>query len=149
MAGLIAYPKVLAALTELGFDDFMWWCGFSISKSPQGLSLFWHQDSLFWNDPVSYTTQAQQWFLMYYLVDTTPQNGCLRVIPGFHLNRHPLRDRLWRHTEQTMHKKPRQVTPPSKLRWVKFVPVKAGDLVIGDARVFYAVHSNRADKQLE
>ena len=29
---------------------------------------------------------------MYYLVDTTPENGCLRVLAGSHLKRHPVHD---------------------------------------------------------
>ena len=29
---------------------------------------------------------------MYYLTDTTPHNGCLRVIPGSHRKRHRLHD---------------------------------------------------------
>ena len=56
-------------------------------------TLFWHRDWWGWNHPVSYGDPVpQQVFLMYYTVDTTPGNGCLRLIPGSHLERHPMHD---------------------------------------------------------
>ena len=94
MAELVAHPPVLAALVDLGFADPKWGSGFIISKPPHSPPLFWHQDGRFWDDPVSYTPQTIQCFLMIYLVDTTPQNGCLRLIPGSHLKRHALHDLL-------------------------------------------------------
>ncbi|MEC8595240.1 MAG: phytanoyl-CoA dioxygenase family protein [SAR324 cluster bacterium] len=54
----------------------------SISKPPKSPALFWHQDWWDWNEPSSFTYQMAQVFVMIYLKDTTPQNGCLRVIPG-------------------------------------------------------------------
>ena len=94
MAELIAHPNVLAALQQLGFDDPKFGHGRIISKPAHSPPLFWHEDGRFWDDPVSYTTQPIQCFLMYYLTDTTPQNGCLRVIPGSHLKRHALHDKI-------------------------------------------------------
>ena len=47
---------------------------------------------MLWDHPISYTDRPQQYFLMYYLVDTNRDNGCLRVIPGSHRKRHPLHD---------------------------------------------------------
>ena len=94
MAKLVAYKPMLAALTKLGFDSPKWKSGYVISKPPESPPLFWHQDARFWDDPISYTPQIVQCFLMIYLVDTTPENGCLRLIPGSHLKRHPLHDAL-------------------------------------------------------
>ncbi|MDE0555181.1 MAG: phytanoyl-CoA dioxygenase family protein, partial [Candidatus Poribacteria bacterium] len=93
-AELVAYPRALQALEALGFLRPKWSSGYVISKPPQSPPLFWHQDWWGWDDPCSYTALPQQLFLMYYLVDTTPDNGCLRVIGGSHLNRHPLHDIL-------------------------------------------------------
>ena len=41
-----------------------------------------------------------QLFLMVYLVDTTPANGCLRVLPGSHLRKIPLDDELGMEDDQ-------------------------------------------------
>ncbi len=84
LAELIAYPEMLA---ELGFNDPKFGHGRIISRPPHSRPLYWHEDVRFWIDPVSYTPQPIQVFLMYYLTDTTPENGCLRVIPGSHLKR--------------------------------------------------------------
>ena len=91
-AELVAHPPALAALSDMGFDRPAWSSGFIISKPPGGPPLFWHQDWWGWESPHSYTPAPQQLFLMYYLVDTRPENGCLRVVPGSHLRRHPLHD---------------------------------------------------------
>ena len=89
-AELIVYPRAMAVLAELGFDRPKVWSGFVISKPPHAPPLFWHQDGVLWDHPISYTDQPQQYFLMYYLVDTNRGNGCLRVVPGSHLKRHAL-----------------------------------------------------------
>ena len=100
IAELIAHPKALGALKQLGFHDPKFGHGRIISKPLYSPPLFWHEDGRFWDDPVSYTPQPIQCFFMYYLTDTTPENGCLRLIPGSHLKRHPLHDKISpRHTE--------------------------------------------------
>ena len=52
-----------------------------LSKPPYGPPLYWHNDWQFWDDAISAEPMAQKLFGMVYLVDTTPANGCLRVIP--------------------------------------------------------------------
>ena len=148
MAELIAHPNALAALKTLGFDEPKFGHGRIISKPPHSPPLFWHEDGRFWNDSVSYTTQPIQCFLMYYLTDTTPQNGCLRVIPGSHLKRHPLHDRISpRHTDEL-----RKFANPddpgfSRVNEEVEVPVKAGDLVMGYGSLLHASHANRSNQR--
>lgn len=147
LAKLIAYPNMLAALAELGFDEPKFGHGRIISKPPHSPPLFWHEDGRFWDDPVSYTTQPVQCFLMYYLTDTSLANGCLRVIPGSHLKRHPLHDQASpRHTDDL-----RTFANPSNIAFQRTegeidVPVKAGDLVMGYGTLFHAAHANRTDQ---
>lgn len=45
-----------------------------------------------WDDPRAYSDFSPMIFLMYYLEDTTPENGCLRLLPGTHRSRHILHD---------------------------------------------------------
>ena len=147
-AELVVYPRTLQALGALGFLRPKWSSGYVISKPPQSPPLFWHQDWWGWNDPCSYTALPQQLFLMYYLVDTTPYNGCLRVIKGSHLNRHPLHDILPDAHGEAL----QRVDDADHPAYQHFpgeidIPVKAGDLVIGDSRLLHASHGNQSDER--
>ena len=144
-AELVVYPRALQALEALGFLRPKWSSGYVISKPPQSPPLFWHQDWWGWNDPCSYTALPQQLFLMYYLVDTTPSNGCLRVVKGSHLNRHPLHDILPNAHGEAL----QRVEDPDHPAYQRVpgeidIPVKAGDLVIGDSRLLHASHGNQS-----
>ncbi len=80
---------------------------------------------------------------MYYLIDTIPANGCLRLIPGSHLKRHPMHDLPEAHTEE-IHKAgdlthPLYLNQPGEVD----VCVKAGDL--GDSRLLHSVWANNTD----
>ena len=146
-AELVVYPRALQALETLGFLRPKWSSGYVISKPPKSPPLFWHQDWWGWNDPCSYTALPQQLFLMYYLVDTTPSNGCLRVIKGSHLNRHPLHDILPSAHGEAL----QRVDDANHPAYQHFpgevdIPVKAGDVVIGDSRVLHASHGNQSDE---
>lgn len=131
----------------MGFDHPTFSSGFIISKPPHSPPLFWHQDWWGWNDPVSYEPLPQQVFLMYYLVDTSRENGCLRLIEGSHLKRHPLHDITPEaHTDDL-----RRVSDPDHPAYQSYpgerdVPVRAGDLVIGDSRLLHSAHANKTDQ---
>ena len=120
-----------------------------ISKPPHSPPLYWHQDGVLWNHPISYTNEPQQYFLMYYLVDTDLGNGCLRVIPGSHLKRHDLHD-LGRQAHQdddvlraTNMEHPALQPAAGEID----VPVAAGDVVIGDSRMLHSAHANQSDQR--
>ena len=148
MAKLVAYKPMLAALAKLGFDSPKWKSGYVISKSPESPPLFWHQDARFWEDPISYTPQIIQCFLMIYLVDTTPENGCLRLIPGSHLKRHPLHDALPdAHGDNLGRMDNPEHQAYQRAEGEVDVPVKAGDVVMGSARLLHAAHGNRSNRR--
>lgn len=144
---LVVYSRTLQALEALGFLRPKWSSGYVISKPAQSPPLFWHQDWWGWNDPCSYTALPQQLFLMYYLIDTTPYNGCLRVLKGSHLNRHPLHDILPNAHGAEL----QRVENPEHPAFQYFegeedIPVNAGDLVIGDSRLLHSSHGNQSDE---
>ena len=146
---LLADPRALAVFSRLGFDQPRVWSGFVISKPPHAPPLYWHQDGVLWNHPISYTDQPQQYFLMYYLVDTTAHNGCLRVIPGSHLQRHPLHDLPRNAHAQDEVQLAVDLDHPA-LRPAAGevdVTVRAGDVVIGDSRLLHAAHANQSDER--
>lgn len=144
---LVIYPRALIAMEALGFLRPKFSSGYIISKPPKSPPLFWHQDWWGWNDPCSYTALPQQLFLMYYLVDTTPHNGCLRVIKGSHLKRHTLHDIL-PNAHGAELQRVENIDHPAFQHYNGEIdiPVNAGDLVIGDSRLLHASHSNVSDE---
>ena len=92
---LLEWPASRRVLEQVGFADFESTGGIIIlTKDPGEPALYWHQDWMQWNDPFSCSPWPQTVFLSYYLSDTSVENGCLKVIPGSHLKRHELHDRL-------------------------------------------------------
>ena len=91
-ADLIGHEKLKDLMQKLECEDPKFNSGYIISKPKGGPALFWHQDWWGWSDLSSYTPVPQQLFFMYYLVDTTPKIGCLRVLQGSHRKRHEMHD---------------------------------------------------------
>ena len=143
---LIAHPPALDALRSLGFDRPRFWSGYLIAKEPNTPPSYWHQDWPYWGDPVSADPIPHQLFLMYYLVDTTPQNGCLRVIPGSHQRRFPQHD-MGGHDAGTRYEDPATSPAYASTPVQADASVKAGDLLVGDARILHAPHGNRTDQR--
>ena len=149
LVDLIIWPKTLDALQRLGFDDVKFSRAYLISKPPHSPPLFWHQDCTMWSgEPRAYADITPQLFAMFYLTDTTRENGCLRVIPGSHRRRHSLHHAIaTAHTVATR----RMDTPDSPLYATAEgevdIPARAGDLVLGDGRTLHAAHANSSDHE--
>lgn len=139
---LIEHPRPI--LDALQLDDFRSGGAFQIiSKPPSAPALYWHQDWARWDDPLSMSPWPQQVFLNWYLTDTRVQNGCLRVIPGSHLRRVDL------HSHLVMPHEGGGYDVEETDEWMFYdhpesidVPIKAGDLLIADARMLHGTHPN-------
>ena len=87
-------------------------------------------------------------FVSYYLTDTSPENGCLKVIPGTHHTRIPLHDQLIPAHEQGA----RFIEEDHPIMFSDHpdevdVCVKARSLVLADARVLHSAHRNLTDQR--
>ncbi len=143
-AEVVAYRPALDAFASLGLTGVQFSSGYVISKPPGGPALFWHQDWWGWDDPISLTDRLAQFFVFYYLSDTSPENGCLRVIPGTHRRRHPMHDVMDAHGDTLA-----RVDDPDSAAFADHpdavpVAVRAGDMVIGDARLIHGSNPNRS-----
>lgn len=134
----------LIGLENLQADDVV----IILSKPGFGPPLYWHQDFMKWQSPEAATPWPTRIFLSYYLTDTTRENGCLRVIPGTHRKRHELHDTLpdahgpeIQAIEDLSH--PVFSDYPDAID----VPLKAGDLIIADARLMHAAWPNQTDQR--
>lgn len=124
---LLTWPKTLATLRELGFGSPKLHNFYVSTKPPDAEPLTWHSDLFYEYEK----DEPAELFLIYYLQDTSPNNGCLRVVPGSH---------KWSH--QKRHQQPEN--PDIRSDEVD-VPVKAGDLFIGDRRILHATHANDSE----
>ena len=145
-AALISWPRALAALADLGFGSVRYLSGFIIAREPRTEAAYWHQDWTYWDEPESADPLPVKVFLMYYLVDTSPANGCLRVIPGSHRRRHPQHEYEGHGTDI------RYEDPDTSVKYADAegqidVPIMAGDLLIGDSRLLHAPRANRTGER--
>ena len=146
-ADVIASPALLERFRLCGATDPRFTGGFLISKPGGGPPLFWHQDWWGWDDDSAYEARAQQLFAMIYLTDTNIENGCLRVIPGSHRRDHPLHHLDAAHSQGMQGfsdpSNPAYADSPEQVA----VPVRAGDLLIGDARLIHGAFANRTNEE--
>ncbi len=146
-ADLIAAPELLELLYDCGATDPRFTGGFLISKPGGGPPLFWHQDWWGWDDDSAYQPRAHQLFAMIYLTDTSVENGCLRVIPRSHRLNH-----LLHHLEIAHSGKMQAYEDPSNPAYADHpdqvaVPVKVGDVLIGDARLIHGAFANTSAEE--
>ena len=137
-------PQIVSHVgTLLGSQLHMFGSKFFPMLARGGTSTGWHQDNHYFG-----TNSDQIVSCGIYLEDADHSNGCLRVIPGTHHRRVPLHDQLVPAHEQGARfieedhpimfgDDPAQVD----------VPVKAGQLVLGDARILHAAGHNITDER--
>ncbi|MGH6986750.1 MAG: phytanoyl-CoA dioxygenase family protein [Caulobacteraceae bacterium] len=145
---LIANPKALAALARLGWLEPTFTDGYVISKPAGAPPLFWHYDWFAWSFEAVFEPVPPQIFAMYYLTNTNPANGCLRVIPGSHVELNPLHGQLREPHRGALSAAVDLTDPAFSHRPDELdVPVRAGDLIIGDARLLHAAHANSSGER--
>ena len=107
---MLSHPAAVEAMAQVGCTSPKYRDGYILSKPGKGHALYWyaahlplhapappddalpvrpyrHRDWSCWleggpADEETVSPFTTQMFLMLYLVDSTPHNGCLRVIPG-------------------------------------------------------------------
>ena len=97
---------------------------------------------------MDYAPRPPQLFFMYYLHDTTVENGCLRCIPRSHYTHNPLHEVLENpHNADYSRAEDPTAVPYATREDEVDVMVKAGDLVMGDSRMLHAAHANNSDRR--
>ena len=143
---LVSWSPALTALADMGFASVRYTDGYIIAREPRTKSAYWHQDWPFWDEPESADYLPGRLFLMYYLIDTTPKNGCLRVIPRSHRHRLPQHDYPG-HGTDTRYEDPDTSEKYADVEDQVDVAITAGDLLIGDARILHAPRANQTADQ--
>jgi len=151
-AELALEPALVAGLAGLGLGlaPLCYHEAICFNKPPHSPPTFWHQDFPFWNDPVAMADFPHHLMTLWYLQDTRPENGCLRVIPGSHRRRHPLHD-FWNFDSDAariaVRDRLRRGEDPDSpavadLPEAVDVPVRAGDVVLMDSRLLHGARAN-------
>jgi non-haem Fe2+, alpha-ketoglutarate-dependent halogenase len=77
---LIRHPRILDPVQDiLGANILCWGSGFFIKNAHDGAQVTWHQDATYWG--LSKPDVVTAWVAFS---TSTPENGCMRVIPGTH-----------------------------------------------------------------
>ena len=83
-------PALLDVIEALLGPDLVLLYSHIMNKKPGGLRVAWHQDGPYW-PRVEPKVAVTAWVA---LDDATPENGCMRVIPGSHAGHRDLGQRL-------------------------------------------------------
>ena len=76
------HPGILDLVSQLIGEDIILWGSQVFCKPPlTGKAIPWHQDGHYW--PIRPIATCSVWIA---LDDATPENGCMRYIPGSHAN---------------------------------------------------------------
>lgn len=133
-----AYPEILDMVEQLIGPDFLLW-GTTVFGKPafSGKEVPWHQDGEYW--PIRPLATCSAWIA---LDDTTPENGCLRVIPGSH------KDKRVRshHTDDGDHLALNQALDTSEYREEDAADIilKAGQVSFHDVYLVHGSDPNRS-----
>lgn len=77
---MATHPALLDIVSQvIGEDLILWGCALFCKPAGTGLAVPWHQDGQYW--PIRPLATCTVWLALDH---ATPENGCMRVIPGSH-----------------------------------------------------------------
>ena len=130
-------PEILDMVEQLIGPDFALWNSSLFSKPERdGQRTPWHQDGQYW--PIRPLATCTVWIA---LDDSTPENGCLQVIPGSHRERRLRAHRSLEAKDVTLN----QELDPSECDASKAADIvlEAGQMLLHDV---YLLHGSQANQ---
>ncbi|MGW0229367.1 phytanoyl-CoA dioxygenase family protein [Actinopolymorpha singaporensis] len=133
--------EVLDTVEPLVGPDIALWTSHFISKDPKvGRATPWHEDSAYWKGRLSaYDRIVTVWLALEKPSDTS--NGCMRVIPGTHVNGFSDNYAPTDRTTQTFHA---EIQGVDESRAVDFV-LDRGEFSLHDGRIIHGAKPNTSD----
>lgn len=136
-----SHPGILDLVEQLIGPDIVLWGSQVFCKLPRtGKAIPWHQDGQYW--PIRPIATCSAWIA---LDDATPENGCMRFIPGSHsggsIYRHRISDR-----EDVVLK---QEVEPSQFdaSTARDDVLEAGQFSLHDVFLIHGSNANRSDRR--
>ncbi len=111
---LLSWQPTINLIKSMGFSDIKLHSFYLTVKHPGAKALSWHNDTYY----KSNSHEPHELFVIYYLDETNKDNGCLRVRP-----------RSFDDSKNTK-------------REPKDIPIKVGDVFIGDRRIEHSTRPN-------
>lgn len=133
------FPEILDMVEQLiGPDIVLWGSQLFCKPAGRGLAVPWHQDGQYWPlDPLATVT------VRLAIEDSTPENGCMRYLPGSHKTR-----RLERHEVTTAENMAlRQQMPEIDEAQARDDVLYAGMISIHDVYLVHGSAENRSDRR--
>jgi non-heme Fe2+,alpha-ketoglutarate-dependent halogenase len=134
---LVRNPAILDAVESiLGPDILCWGSGFFAKNPNDAKYISWHQDSTYWD--LSSSDVLTAWLA---LTPSTPENGCLQVVPGSHLlNQIPHRDTF---APGNLLSRGQEIAVEVDRSKAVDVVLKPGEISLHHVRIFHASEPNR------
>ena len=136
---LCLFPEILDMVEQLiGPDIVLWGSQLFCKPAGHGMAVPWHQDGQYWPlDPLATVT------VRVAIEDSTPENGCMRYIPGSHKSR-----RLERHEITTARNVAlKQQLPEIDESQARDDVLYAGQISIHDVYLVHGSDENRSTKR--
>ncbi|KTR97197.1 phytanoyl-CoA dioxygenase family protein [Pantoea dispersa] len=136
---IISSPELVNIANELLGDNIAHFYSRYFAKKPDtGREVPWHQDGAYYPlDPIRLCT------LWLSLTDSTPENGCLKVIPGTHkYDLHALKEAK---DERSILKRVMDITGIDTTG-VVHIKTQPGDVVVIHPNLLHSSDINRSDK---
>jgi hypothetical protein len=137
---LIRHPAVLDAVEALIGPDILVWNTAVLIKKPQNHDFVsWHQDIYYWRNHPDDVVGA--WIA---IADSTPENGCVRVIPGSH------REGVLRHADtfatDNMLSRGQQIVEAVDESRAADLALRAGEMSLHHTVTVHGSRPNRSDQ---
>jgi len=135
------HPGILDLVSQLIGDDIILWGSQVFCKPPlTGKAIPWHQDGQYW--PIRPIATCSVWIA---LDDATPENGCMRYIPGSHANGSIYRHRVTDRGDVVLN----QEVEPSQFDESNGRDdiLKAGQFSLHDVYLIHGSNANRSSKR--
>jgi hypothetical protein len=124
----------------IGDDVILWGCQVFCKPGGDGYETPWHQDGHYW--PIRPLANCTVWVA---LDDSTPENGCLRVIPGSHRDRrthqHLMEDR------EDLVLSQRTADDAFDAATARDVILEAGQMSMHDIYMIHGANANRSPRR--
>jgi ectoine hydroxylase-related dioxygenase (phytanoyl-CoA dioxygenase family) len=136
---LAIYPAILDAVEDLLGPDLLVHSTSAFAKRPGSLEFVsWHQDGYYWG--LAPPRLVSAWVA---LSESTPENGCLRVVPGSH--RRSRLDHTTRPHEHNLLGTGLQVTAEIDVLRAVDVQLRAGEMSFHHVDIVHGSGPNRSD----
>jgi ectoine hydroxylase-related dioxygenase (phytanoyl-CoA dioxygenase family) len=137
LSDLVRHPKILDAVESLLGASILCWSSGFFTKSPNdGNYISWHQDSTYWQ--LSSSDVLTVWLA---LTPSVPENGCLQVIPGSHMQQVPHRDTF---ADGNQLSRGQEIAVPVDRSQAIDVVLQPGEMSLHHTRIFHASEPNRS-----